>query len=191
MPTRDHFHSIVESLRPVVDNIRDEQLDHPSPCSEYDGRHLVNHLLGTSEAMRRIGAHEDPDPDDPWGTGKDHFSDRWRTDLAERLSGLADAWSSERAWEGTMPGTEMPRGMLGEMAFVEVMLHGWDLARATDQSVDYADTAIAAAAEVMAQIGEMGREQGAFGKQVEVSEHASAFDRVLADAGRDPDWSAG
>lgn len=185
----NHFHSIVDSLHPVIGNVRDDQLDNTSPCSEYDARHLVNHLLGTSEAMRCIGAHQDPEPDDPWGTATDHFSDRWRSDLAERLTGLADAWSNEHAWEGAMPGVELPRQVLGEIAFVEVMLHGWDLARATGQSVAYDAAAVAAATKVMDHIGEMGREQGAFGERVEVSEHAGAFDRVLAEAGRDPGWS--
>ena len=46
-------------------------MDEPTPCPDWDVRALANHMLGTVEAMRRAGASEDPDPDDPWGTAGD------------------------------------------------------------------------------------------------------------------------
>jgi len=77
------------------------------------------------------------------------------------------------------------------MAYVEVMLHGWDLARATGQDLQFDDDAVAQAREVMDQIGEMGRKGGAFGDLVEVGDDASDWEQVLAEGGRDPGWTAG
>ena len=58
--------------------------------------------------------------------------------------------------------------MIGGMAFVEALLHGWDLARASGQEVVYDDEVVAGALGVMEQIGEMGRQQGAFGTLVDL-----------------------
>ena len=140
----------------------------PTPCPDWDVRALANHMLGTVEAMRRVGAGESLDEDDPWGTAGDHMSEGWRDDLAERLDGFADAWDSPEAYEGEAMGGKVPKQMIGLMAFAEVLLHGWDLARASGQEVAYDDGVVAAALEAMGQIGEMGRQQGAFGALVDL-----------------------
>lgn len=43
----------------------------------------------------------------------------------------------------------------------------------------------------MDRIGQRGREGGAFGDLVEVGDGASDWERVLAEGGRDPGWTAG
>ena len=189
MPIHEHVHTLVDTVTPVVTGVPDEALHDPTPCTEFDVRTLANHLLGTVEAMRRIGAGEDLDPDDPWGTGGNHMREGWRDDLTARLSGFADAWDSPDAFEGEAMGGTMPKQMIGAMAFAEVVLHGWDLARGTGQEVSYDDGVVAAALDVMGQIGEMGRSQGAFGALVDVPADAPPLDRVLAQAGRDPRWT--
>jgi len=189
MPSRDHFHSVVASVQPVVHGVREDQLGRPSTCQDWSVRDLANHLLGTSEAMRRAGAGEQQDKEDPWGTSGDHMTSEWRDDLSSRLTGLADAWTPEDSWEGEINGT--PKQGMGDMAYVEVMLHGWDLARSTGQELSFDDAAVAQAREVMDQIGKMGRDGGAFGDLVEVGDDASDWDHVLAEGGRDPGWNAG
>ena len=85
----------------------------------------------------------------------------------------------------------MPRQAVGDMGYAEVVLHGWDLARGSGQDVHFDDAAVTHALEVMGDIGEMGRTQGAFGAEVTVPDDASPMDRVLAASGRDPRGSAG
>jgi uncharacterized protein (TIGR03086 family) len=190
MSTREQLHSVVASLEPVIRGVADEDLDAPTPCPDFDVRAVANHLLGTIEAMRRVGADEPMDPDDPWGTNGDNVTDQWRDDLNERLAAFADAWSSPEAWEGDALGGAMPRRMVGGMGFVEAVLHGWDLAKGSGQQVAYDDATAASALEIMDQIGEMGRSQGAFGPEVPVADDAGTFARVLGKAGRDPEWTA-
>jgi uncharacterized protein (TIGR03086 family) len=189
MPSRDHFHSVVSTLQPVVHGVAEDQLGERTPCEDWSVRDLANHLLGTSESMRRAGAREERDKEDPWGTSGDHMTTGWRDDLSGRLTGLADAWATEEAWEGELDGT--PRQGMGDMAYVEVMLHGWDLAAATGQDLSFDDGAVAQARAVMEQIGQLGRDGGAFGDLVEVGEDASDWERVLAEGGRDPSWTRG
>jgi uncharacterized protein (TIGR03086 family) len=181
--------SAVETLKPVVAAVPDDVLGAPTPCGDYDVRALANHLLGTTEGMRRIGADEELDPDDPWGTAGDHMGASWREDLQQRLDGLVEAWEGPEAYEGDAMGGRMPKRMVGAMALVEVVLHGWDLARGSGQEVDYDEDVESAALEVMHQIGEMGRSQGAFGELVDVPDDATAFEQALAQAGRDARWA--
>jgi uncharacterized protein (TIGR03086 family) len=152
-------------------------------------RQLTNHFLGTSEAMRRLGAGEDRDPEDPWGTGGDYLHGDWRGALSGQLLGVADGWSRDEAWDGMVDGSEMPMEGAGDMAYVELVLHGWDLARGTGQHVSYDDAAVAQADEILDQIGQMGRDANIFAPIIEVPDDAPAIDKMLAKSGRDPHWS--
>jgi uncharacterized protein (TIGR03086 family) len=190
MTTSEQVQPLAAAVDRVVADVPDDALGAPTPCPEFDVRALADHMLGTVEAMRRIGAGEELDPDDPWGTSGDHLTESWRDDLRARLRGFAEAWDDEAAFEGEAMGGTMPKQMIGQMGFAEVLLHGWDLARATGQELSLDTGVLEAARAVMDQIGEMGRSQGAFGELVEVPQHAGDLERVLAEAGRDPAWTS-
>ena len=189
MSTREHLQSVVASLQPVVDGVSEDSLGSPTPCPDFDVRTVANHLLGTIEAMRRVGASEPLDPEDPWGTNGDNVREQWRDDLSAKLAAYAEAWAPPEAWEGDAMDGAMPKQMIGDMGFVEVVLHGWDLAKGSGQEIAYDDAAVDQALEVMDRIGEMGRSQGAFGPEVQLPDEAAAFAKVLAKAGRDPEWT--
>jgi uncharacterized protein (TIGR03086 family) len=74
------------------------------------------------------------------------------------------------------------------MLIAEMVLHGWDIARATGQ--EYAcDEAVAASvlATVEAQ-GVLFRQYQGFAAVVPVEENATVLDRALSLSGRDPQW---
>ncbi len=190
MSTREHLFSVAASLQPVVYGVSDLGADGLTPCTEFTVHGVANHLLGTLEAMRRIGAGEPLDREDPWGTNGDHLSEHWRDDLGHTLTEYAKAWSQPESWEGDAMDGAVPRQVIGDMGLVEMMLHGWDLARGSGQELEYDDAAVERALEIMGEIGEQGRSQGAFGAEVQVDDEASAFAKVLGRSGRDPEWSA-
>lgn len=190
MSTREHLFSVVASLQPVVFGVSAQEMQAPTPCSEFDVRGVANHLLGTLEAMRRVGAGEPLDVNDPWGTNGDNLSEQWHDDLSHKLMAYAEAWSQPAAWDGDAMDGAVPKQRIGDMGFVEMMLHGWDLARATAQDLEYDEAAVERALEIMNEMGEQGRSQGAFGPEVQVADDAPAFARVLGQSGRDPEWSA-
>ena len=190
MASKDHFHSIVATVQPVVHGVAEDQLGNPSPCEEWTVRDVANHFLGTSEAMRRAGAGEQRDPQDPLGHVRrphEHRLARRPVAPAHRPRRRLDA----RGRLGRASSDGMPKQGMGDMAFIEVMLHGWDLASATGQDLVFDDDAVAQAKAIMEQIGAMGREQGAFGELVDVGDDASDWERVLAEGGRDAGWTAG
>ncbi len=111
--------------------------------------------------------------------------------LADNVEALADAWAGDAAWSGSVQlGAEMPASTIGEMAYAEILLHGWDVARAVGSGLELTPEMAAALLQTIEETADLGRRMGAYGAAVEVPEDAGDFDRALAAAGRDPDWSA-
>lgn len=178
----------VESAVAVIDAARPDSLASPTPCTEYDVRALINHLAGTTAWLQRIGTRTAPDPDDPFGANQDVPTGDWRALLVERVRAVGSAWAGPEAWEGFIEDVQMPASVIGEMAFVELLIHGWDLAMATDQQIGVDDEMARAACRHLAETAELGRQMGAYGPPVEVAPDAPPFDRALGLTGRDPAW---
>jgi uncharacterized protein (TIGR03086 family) len=117
----------------------------------------------------------------------------WRLVLPRRLRALVEAWRRPTAWQGTADagGVTMPAEVMGLVALDELVLHGWDLARATGQ--DFRCDPVSAAA-VLAFTAESAAPEaaasrdGLFGPPVPVPPDAPVLDRALGFAGRDPAW---
>ena len=163
----------------------------PTPCQEWVLSELTQHALGTTAGLARLGRREPLDPDDPWGEPATVLP--WPEQLSGQLDDLAAAWSDPGAWEGQvdMGGQQLPASMIGDMVLAEVVLHGWDLARATGQRLEVPDAVARQLRRGIEETAAMGRQMGAYGDAVEVDEDASDLDHSLAAAGRDPAWSAG
>lgn len=180
----------IESLLPGV---ADERLDAPTPCRGYRVGDLLDHLMGLTVAFRAT-AQKAPMPpgESPPGEGSAaHLDPRWRELLPERLDALAAAWRDPAAWTGEScaGGVTAPAEVLGGVAAAELVLHGWDLARATDQPFAADPDAVAATLGFTAVISAPGMEEArgsAFAAPVAVPDDASDLERALAQSGRDP-----
>ena len=74
------------------------------------------------------------------------------------------------------------------VALGELVLHGWDLARALDQ--DYVcDEQSAQLLEIYVQGFDPAGTPGMFGPALRPDDEADVFERVLARTGRDPRWT--
>jgi uncharacterized protein (TIGR03086 family) len=178
-----------ERMAGIAAAIPDERLDAPTPCSGTPVRALLGHVLGLSEAFRGAAAKE-PDPGPP-PAQPPALPDDWRTALPKRLDALAAAWREPGAFAGrtSAGGVEMPAPAVATVALDELVLHGWDLARAV--GLDYAP----GPAEVEACLGFVeptaspAGVPGLFGPIVPVAPDAPPFDRLLGLSGRDPRWT--
>ena len=182
-----------ERLLAVAANVTDDQLASPTPCEGRTVGQLAQHLAGLTLAFRaaadkELGPLTDTNPD---AGGWPDAEPGWREALAERVPALVTAWRNPEAWEGMTRagGVDLPGQVGGLVALDEIVLHGWDLARATGQDYDCDD---ATAEACMAFVGgfDAGGTPGLFGPAVQVGPDASAFEQVLARSGRDPRWSA-
>ncbi|PZG14318.1 TIGR03086 family metal-binding protein [Nonomuraea aridisoli] len=180
----------------LLDGVADDQLDDPTPCADTSVAALLDHLMGLSLAFT-WAARKTPPPGDgprPGTESAEQLDPQWRTLLPQRLDELVKAWRDPLAWEGTTEagGVTMPAEQMAVVALDELVLHGWDLARATGQpfTCTPADTAaVLAFTTASAQPEQAAGREGLFGPVVEVPEDAPAFDRALGFAGRDPAWT--
>ncbi len=85
-----------------------------------------------------------------------------------------------------VPGNDMPVAGFMMSAFMDTVIHGWDLAKATEQdasfSTEHAEIILQAFEPQMENL----RASGSFGPAVSVSEGASPQDRLIAIFGRQP-----
>lgn len=177
----------------VARSVTDDQLGGRTPCPDYTVADLLSHLVGLSVAFRdaahKAGASGSPEDALERGLPAD-----WREQLPERLDELVGAWREPSAWEGMTEagGVALPGEVAGQVALDEIVMHGWDLARATGQNFtcDPATTAVVFEfTKASAQPEEAAGREGVFGPVVEVPEGAPLFDRALGYAGRDPAWT--
>ncbi len=115
----------------------------------------------------------------------------WRTELPARLDALVTAWRDPQARLGTtsVGGVEMPAGMVAVVALDELVLHGWDLSRATGQAYEVDPASVEACLEFVAATARPEGVPGLFGPPVPVPEDAPVLHRLLGLSGRDPGWS--
>jgi len=186
------FGPATRAVAAVLDGIRDDQLADPTPCPDFSVADVLDHLGGLAGAFT-LAARKEPLPGDgaPDVDGA-RLSAAWRTEIPAALDGLAAAWSDPAAYDGlTMAGPiEMPADIAALVALDEVVVHGWDLARATGQHYS-PDEATVLACLGFASSFEAPPEAGAgpFGPPVPVAESAPALDRLAGATGRDPAWT--
>jgi len=164
----------------VVHGIREDRMTAPTPCREFTVGDLIDHLLHWGPPLARASRHSDGVPQ-PGGNP-----------LERQIEMLVAAWSVPAAWQGTtsITGTEeFPARMIGMMAVTELVVHGWDLARATGQPASWDPELLALLHDEVAKTAQLGREMGAFGAEVPVPRTAPVLDRLLGLTGRDPQWT--
>ena len=69
-----------------------------------------------------------------------------------------------------------------------MLLHGWDVARATGQSLQVSDELGTALLRCLMPTLEQGRQFEVYGPEVSVPSGAPSFTRALGLSGRDPEW---
>ena len=181
----------------LAEGVGDDQLGGPTPCPAYAVRNILGHLIGLSAAFRdagrkELGASTGTDPSSVVPDIDDEGP--WRAQLPKVLDELAATWRDPGAWEGMTQagGLTFPAVEAGRVALNELLVHGWDLARATGQP--WSPPAEAAEESLEFAPGMLTPDyQGdgkAFAPRVPVPASAPALDRLLGLSGRDPGWPA-
>jgi uncharacterized protein (TIGR03086 family) len=179
----------------LLDGIDDRQLTARTPCELYTVGDLLDHMMGLTIAFRDAAdKRTGPTTSAPPAPSAANLDTDWRHRLPEQLDELAAAWRNPAAWEGDTQagGVTMPAAVMATVALDELVLHGWDLARATGQpyECDAASTeAVFGFTSLMSEPEHQAGREGLFGPVVRVPTDAPLFDRALAFSGRDPAWT--
>lgn len=173
----------LDAAEAVVAAIQPGQWASPTPCTELDVRQVVNHIVSGNLLFAALVRGE-PRPE----RGEDHLGHDPLGAFQAAGRRLHDAFARPGALEEnyTAPFGSGPGSALVHVRTVELLAHGWDLARATGQQAsfpeDVAERTLAATQRMMAT-----RPQGPgapFSPEVPVPDDASAIDRLAGFLGR-------
>ena len=167
----------------IVAGVGDDQWRAPTPCTELDARGVLNHLVrGNLLFVAIIGGEPRPDP------GTDHLGDAPLAAYQQAAGSLRRAFTAPGVLETvyTAPFGTAPGAVLAHVRVTEVLVHGWDLARATGQRADFPeDVAERALRGARRALTERPQGPGApFAAEVRVSPDVPAADRLAGFLGR-------
>ncbi|MFJ7418268.1 TIGR03086 family metal-binding protein [Streptomyces uncialis] len=141
----------------LAEGVREDQLDASTPCPDYAVRHLLGHLVSLSVAFRDAARRElGPTTDTSPGSSLPELPADWRVALPGALAEMAEAWRDPAAWEGETRagGVPLPGAVAGLVAVDELVVHGWDLARATGQEYAPDEAALRASEALLTPVGD-------------------------------------
>jgi uncharacterized protein (TIGR03086 family) len=169
----------------VVQRVRDDQWDDPSPCEEWTARDVLGHNIMMQQMIGAFARGETPpgvtdtaalvgdDPIDSWNTARDQVLEALDSDGAlQRM--------------GATPFGEMPVDRFLRVVAVDPLTHTWDLATATGQDTVLDEGLMEAGLSQLIKAGDAIRGPGAFSAAVEVADDADLMSRFVAITGRQP-----
>ena len=181
----------VANFAELVSGVDAGQWSAPTPCTDWNVRALVNHVVGEERwtvpllegsTIQKVG--DSLDGDLLGSSAKDAAEAAG----AAAVAAFAVPGASTRTVHLSFGDT--PAEEYAWQLFADHLVHGWDLAAATgdDRSLD--GELVDACATWFADREELYRGGGAIGPRVDVGPDASPQDRLLASFGRDPGWTA-
>ena len=166
----------------VLAGVDASQLARPTPCSEWDVRATLDHLIGATWMFTLVNQGEAVG-EDAGGIGDDDPL----TALTDAAEANVASWRVPGAFDGdrTFPFGTFPADAAAMMNLSEVVVHTWDIATAlgTDATID---PTVAEMVNAFYQAISLDpyRAHGAFGAEVPVDADARPADRLLALLGR-------
>ena len=182
----------MEATRGLVAGVRASQWAGPTPCSEWDVRTLVNHLvyenlwaaeLFPGKTMAEVGDRYEggdlvgPNPLSAY----DHSMAAAKA--AVEAPGVMRAVCHLSF--GDLTGAEYAAQL-----FQDLLVHGWDVAKATGQSSRLNPTLVRAVLPIAEVYTRQARQWGVFGEELRVPSSAGPQEYLLALFGRRANWKA-
>ncbi len=165
----------------LIEKITPAQLGLPTPCSQWDVRAVINHLVNANLRVTALLAGESG-PE----RGDDVLGADPAADFRSSFAALCAAFDADGFLERTVPTPfgDGPGARLVGLRVTELTIHAWDLAVATGQSRVF-DRELVAFASAMMHAQPIPRSSGGpFGLQRMIPGTATDADLLAAYAGR-------
>ena len=179
------YEATVQSMMPIIAGVGAEQLNGSTPCSEWNVQALINHNIKVSQFFDGIvtGASGV----NPMEVNVPLPSEGAAAAFEAATSGLlftAKATDLEKVV--VAPFGTMPFGQILMIPFGDMLIHQWDLAKATGQDTSLDSGLADACYQLLQHLMQEGRDPDNFAAALTVSDSASIQDKLLAFAGRKP-----
>jgi len=177
----DRYRTLADAFEAEVAAVAPDAWDDPTPCDEWTVRDLVAHVVDVHAMMLAPLERTLSDaPDvaaDPLGA--------YRAARADVDAVLADPALAGTEYDGQLGRTTVGDTIDRFLGF-DLVVHGWDLAKATRQDTTMDPAEVARTWAMVEQLSESMREYGVTGPEVAVGPDASQQDRLLGRLGREP-----
>jgi uncharacterized protein (TIGR03086 family) len=175
----DRYRRLSLAMTERIAAVPGDRWSSPSPCEGWTARDLVAHLVdvhGRFQGLvgRDLVAHPEVD-EDPLGA--------WCAVRDQMQADLQDPAKVDEEYDGRLGRSTFGRAVDGFVYF-DLVVHGWDLARATgqDDTIDPRDVErVQASVDAM---GDLMRSNGVIGEPLDPGPDASAQQRLLGALGR-------
>jgi uncharacterized protein (TIGR03086 family) len=177
MDPRSQLEQVGPLLAGVVGGITPDQLDNPTPCDGFTVRGVLVHMIGGATAFTAAFRGTEPTTPDT--------SDVLAA-FGPALQDLAAAISAPGALDRTIaaPFGETPGAAFASFVVLDGLVHGWDLAVATDQAYEPPDALVADVDAFAHQALDQLRDGETFREAVVPPASASPIERLAAYTGR-------
>jgi uncharacterized protein (TIGR03086 family) len=173
------------ATRAYIEEVRPDQWLASTPCTEWDVRQVANHLIGENlwaaelyqgRTIQDVGSKLDGDL-----AGNDPAAAyRSSVDVVSGTVTTSDAMEATCHLSfGDYSGSDY-----ASQLFMDTLIHGWDIAKATQQDTRLDAELVAACLPIAEQITSQFRSAGVFGENLPVGADADAQTRLLALVGR-------
>lgn len=177
----------LDATRDVVAGIKASQLDDPTPCDDWDVRTLLNHVVGGNlwveplvdgRTIEDVGDELDGDQ-----LGDDFVAAYERS--AEQAAASFEADGAMDAMVAVSYGP-VPGSVYCGHRFIDVLIHGWDLAKASGQDATLDPALVEACWTVLEPELPVLAASGMFGVAQDPGPNADEATKLLAVLGRTP-----
>jgi uncharacterized protein (TIGR03086 family) len=169
----------------IVSGVTTDQLDAPTPCSEWPLRTLLSHMTGVVVNMGRgaSGSELLPSVED-FEIEPDDLASQFRTESDRTLAAWRTRGDDDEVNVGAGP---MPAKVALAINVLDTATHSWDVARCTGQDANLPDpVAVAALACAHQIVSDEIRSFAGFAPAVSTGPDASPTEQLVAFLGRKP-----
>jgi len=177
----DRYGKLSAAFAAKIDAVSPDQWSNQSPCTEWTARDVVRHVVNTQGMFLGFIGQELGDvpsvDDDPSGA--------WKAASSAVQERLDDPATANAEYEGFMGKSTFAAGV-DKFLSTDLVVHGWDLARATGQNETIEPAEIKRVRAVAESFGDAMRSPQAFGPALEPPAGADEQAKLLAFLGRQP-----
>lgn len=175
----------MERTSRIIDAVRPNQWQGPTPCTEWDVKQVANHIIGENlwaselyqgKTIADVGSALDGDL-----AGEDPA-----TAYRASVTAASKAVSAPGAMEAVchLSFGDYSGADYAAQLFMDTLIHGWDLAKATGQDTRLDAQLVEACLPIADEVANQFRSAGVFGENLAVSADADPQTRLLALVGR-------
>jgi uncharacterized protein (TIGR03086 family) len=184
----DPLRAAATAMEGVIAGIGPAHWSAPTPCPAWSVADLTDHVVAGNRrfasALRGEPAlPSQPDDGDADGNGATDRLVAYRRSVDHLYEAFAAPGALDRIV--SVPFGQVPGAVALHLRVVELVVHGWDLARATDQHLDVPDDVVRAELEFTRQtLPRVPADRMPFGPPQPAGEEASTLDELAALLGR-------